>query len=92
MEHKSPKVMGGSLARSLSYYERALAIAPTNSVTLIYAAELEIDRRNSERAVTLLETVLSLSIDPDWEFENIRDKTLAKSMLKRLRIGIDDDD
>jgi hypothetical protein len=96
LEHKSskvipkviPKVMGGgSLERSRNYYDRALAIAPTNSVTLVYAAELEIDCRNSKRAVGLLERVLSLPIDPDWEFENIRDKNLAKSLLELLRQG-----
>jgi len=94
LEHKSakvlpkviPKVMGGgSLERSRNYYDRALAIAPTNSVTLVYAAELEMDCRNSKKAVCLLERVLSLPIDPDWEFENIRDKNLAKSLLEGLR-------
>jgi hypothetical protein len=87
LEHKSPKVLGGSLARSRRYYERALAIAPMNTVTLIYAAELEIDRGRHKRAAMLLETVISLPIDPDWEFENIRDKTLAKSVLGHLRTG-----
>jgi len=82
LEHKCPKILGGSLRRSLSYYERALAIAPTNTVTLIYAAELEIERQDCSKAAGLLDKVLSLPIDPDWEFENIRDKTLAKSMLK----------
>lgn len=98
LEHKSSKVIpkvipkviskgmgGGSLERSRNYYDRALAIAPTNSVTLVYAAELEIDCRNSKKAVCLLERVLSLPIDPDWEFENIRDKNLAKSLLEALR-------
>jgi hypothetical protein len=87
LEHKSPKLLGGSLERSASCYDRAIAIAPTNSVTLVYAAELEIDRRDSKKAVALLERVLSLPIDPDWEFENIRDKTLAKSMLEGLHNG-----
>jgi len=90
LEHKSPRLLGGSVARSSSYYRRALAIAPTNSVTLVYAAELEIDRGESLKAASLLEAVLSLPIDPDWEFENIRDKTLAKSMLKRLGKHSDD--
>ena len=85
LEHKSPRILGGSLARSLTLYNRALAIAPANTVTLVYAAQLEIDRHNLERAASLLETVMGLPIDPDWEFENIRDKNLAKSMLSRLQ-------
>src|SRR5262245_5616445 len=40
LEHKSPKLLGGSLKRSRELFDRALAIAPSNSVTLIYAAEL----------------------------------------------------
>jgi hypothetical protein len=90
LEHKSPRVLGGSLSRSLRYYERALAIAPANTVTLVYAAELEIDRSDFKRAALLLETIIGLPVDPDWEFENIRDKNLAKSMLRRLRVGVDD--
>jgi tetratricopeptide (TPR) repeat protein len=88
LEHKSPRLLGGSLARSLSYYERALAIAPANTVTLVYAAELAIDRREYEQAASLLERAIRLPIDPDWEFENIRDKTQAELMLRRLRTGV----
>jgi hypothetical protein len=87
LEHKSPKVLGGSLERSRICYDRALAIAPANSVTLVYAAELEIDCRNRKKAAGLLDRVLSLPIDPDWEFENIRDKNLAKSLLEGLASG-----
>jgi hypothetical protein len=85
LDHKSPRILGGNLERSLIHYERALAIAPTNTVTLVYAAQLQIDRRDLKRAAFLLETVMGLPIDPDWEFENIRDKNLAKSMLERLQ-------
>jgi hypothetical protein len=85
LEHKSPGILGGNVRKSLIHYQRALAIAPTNTVTLVYAAQLEIDRREFKRAALLLETVIGLPIDPDWEFENIRDKNLAESMLKHLQ-------
>jgi hypothetical protein len=86
LAHKSPRVLGGNAERSRICYERALEIAPTNSVTLVYAAELEIDCRNPKKAAGLLERLMRLPIDPDWEFENIRDKNLARSLLQGLGI------
>ena len=84
LEHKSPRLLGGSLKRSRELFDRALAIAPCNSVTLLYAAELALDAKERERATSLLQRILESSIDPDWEFENIRDRELARQMLARL--------
>jgi len=90
LEHKAPRLLGGSIRRSLSYYERALRISPTNTVTLVYAAELEIERRDYKSAADRLQTVLNLPVDPDWEFESVRDKRLAGSLLEQLRLsGVD---
>ena len=84
LEHKTPRVFGGNVKRSSELFKRALAIAPSNSVTLIYAAELALDTGERERATSLLQQVLASSIDADWEFENNRDRELARSMLDRL--------
>ena len=81
MKHKTPWFLGGSLKRSRIYFDRALEIAPANTVTLIYAAELAIDSGDRNRAVELLERVLASPVDPDWEFENLRDRGLALEML-----------
>jgi tetratricopeptide (TPR) repeat protein len=88
LEHKSPKLLGGSLKRSREMFDRALAIAPSNSVTLIYAAELAMDAGERARAITLLRLVLEPSIDANWEFENYRDRELARSMLDRLTANV----
>lgn len=84
LEHKTPRLLGGSLKRGRALFERALVIAPTNSVTLLYAAELALSSGEYDRAMSLLKRILESSIDPDWEFENNRDRELARSMLDRL--------
>jgi hypothetical protein len=81
LAHKAPWFLGGSRKRSEHYSERALAIAPTNSVTLLYAAELAVDGRDFSKAARLLHQILDSPIDPEWESENVRDKQLARSLL-----------
>lgn len=85
LEHKTPRLLGGSLKRSRALFDRALAIAPSNSVTLMYAAELALDTGDRDRATSLLRQVLESSIDADWEFEAARDRELARTMLDGLR-------
>lgn len=82
--HKMPWFLGGSLGHARNLFERALAISPNNSVTLVYAAELALDMGENERAAALLERVVKLPINPEWQFENHRDKQTADSLLRRL--------
>lgn len=84
LQHKAPRLLGGDPVESRRRFDRALSIAPNNSVTLVYAAELAIDRGEWDRAVDLLRRVEALSIDPVWQFEIERDKRLARTMLDRL--------
>ena len=82
--HKAPRLLGGSPKRSRRLFDRALQIAPLNSVTLLYAAEQAIDVSDCDRARELLERVISSDLDPDWEYENRRDRALAEALLKSL--------
>jgi len=84
LEHKAPRLLGGNLKRSRDLLDRALAIAPTNSVTLTYAAELALDTGERDRAYSLFQQVLDSPIDADWEFENNRDREAARLFLERL--------
>jgi hypothetical protein len=84
LAHKAPRLLGGNPRRSRMLFDRALSIAPSNSVTLLYAAELALETGERERARSFLERLLESSIDPDWEFENTRDRRLATSLLERL--------
>ena len=84
LEHKVPRLLGGNRKKSRAYFDRALAIA-RNSVTLLYAAELALDEGEQERAARLLEEIIALPSDPEWQFENSRDREIARSLLARLR-------
>ena len=83
IEHRAPPFLGGSRKRSLRYFERALATT-ANSVTMIYAAELLLFIGDRRRASDLLQKVISLPLDPEWEFENLRDRRTARLMLDSL--------
>lgn len=87
LEHKAPWFLGGSRKRSRQYFDRALALAPSNTVTLIYAAELAIDDGDRNHARLLLEKVVQTRIDSEWEFENRRDREIARSLLARMNDG-----
>jgi len=84
LEHKSPRLLGGSRKLSRSLFDRALEIAPDNSVTLLYAAELAIDTQELDRAKRLMERIVELPIDREWEYENRRDKEIARRLLDSL--------
>jgi tetratricopeptide (TPR) repeat protein len=84
LDHKAPRILGGNRKLSRQTLERAIAIAPSNSVTLIYAAELAIEDGDRERAAGLLRQLIDSPIDAEWKFENNRDRELARSLLARL--------
>ena len=52
---------------------------------MIYFAELLLEMGEQARATSLLEELLALPPDGEWEFENQRDRQLASAMLERLR-------
>jgi len=85
LEHKAPRILGGSRKRSRVRFDRALTLAPGNSVTLLYAAELALDEGDQERAAGLLERVIASPPDPEWEFENARDRETARALLSVVR-------
>jgi hypothetical protein len=84
LDHKTPRILGGNRKRSRALLDRALAIAPSNTVTLIYSAELEIDNGEGDRACSLLRQVIEHPADSEWEFENQRDRERARSLLALL--------
>lgn len=81
LEHKAPKLLGGNLKRGRQCFDRALQIAPQNTVTLLYAAELAIDEGDRDRAIFLLEQIIQSPVGLEWEFENRRDRELARALL-----------
>jgi hypothetical protein len=84
LAHKAPRWLGGGVRLSEQYYNRALEVAPANSVTLLYAAELAIERNQPSRAISLLGRLDTAPADGDWEFEQRRDRQLARDLRARL--------
>ena len=84
LEHKLPSWLGGSIASARGNYEKAVRLAPDNTVTRIYFAELLLGVGEKDHARSHLESVLSISDDPQWAFEIRRDRRIAKEMLARL--------
>ena len=84
LAHKAPRWLGGSLKVSEKYYNRALEVVPGNTVTLLYAAELALDRNQPSRTLSLLSRIESAPADDAWEFEQRRDRAFARDLRKRL--------
>jgi tetratricopeptide (TPR) repeat protein len=83
LESRLPRLLGGGTIRARAHFEEALRIAPANTVTRIYFAELLAECGEAERARTELETVLHVPFDPAWAFEIKRDQTRARELQGR---------
>lgn len=87
LQHRLPRVLGGGWQKSLENFQKAIAIAPGNSVTHIYFAELLLEKGEADQARAHLEAVLNLPFDPEWAFEIERDKKLARERISYLKKG-----
>ncbi len=85
LKHKLPRLVGGGYARARADFARAIEIAPANTVTRLYFAEMLLDAGEMAHARRELETLLSAPLDTDWEFETKRDRSRAREMLERMR-------
>lgn len=81
VQHKLPWLAGGGSARARASFERALQLAPENSVTRIYFAELLVDIGDKIEVKKQLEAILNGKPDPAWAFEIKRDRKLAREWL-----------
>ena len=83
LQHKLPRILGGGIVRARKNYERALELAPANTVTRIYLAELLFEIGETDRACAELELILSTPMDSEWAFEIERDQQLAREMMRK---------
>jgi len=81
LQHKLPRLLGGGIARARANFERAIQLAPTNTVTRLYFAELLSETGDKARMRDELETILNAPHDPRWAFESERDRKIARKML-----------
>ena len=88
LQHKLPRLVGGGCDRARTSYEAAINLAPENSVTRIYFAELLLESGHRDLARQQLQDVLNSSPDPVWAFEIERDKRIAELMMAELLSAI----
>jgi tetratricopeptide (TPR) repeat protein len=87
LEAHLPYIFGGGTTRARAHFLQALSLAPANTVTRIYFAEMLIKTGEMHQAQSELEAVLNTPHDPAWAFEIARDKRLATGMLKQSKAG-----
>ena len=85
LQHRLPRLLGGGIARARGNFERAIKLAPENTVTRIYLAEMMLEIGEENRARHELEDLLKAPLDPAWAFESARDKEKARRMLDEMR-------
>ena len=81
LQHKLPPLFGGGTSRARANFQRAIKLAPANTVTRIYFAELLTDTGDKARARIELEALLNAPHDPRWAFESARDRKIARKLL-----------
>jgi hypothetical protein len=84
LQHKLPRVLGGGHYRARSTFEKALQLAPDNTVTRIYYAELLLEVGDEAEARKHLEAIMHAKPDPAWYFETRRDRMSAKEKLAMI--------
>lgn len=72
----------GSKHRALDFFHRALEIAPYNSTTQLYLAELLLKTKQRDEAQKILREIVSQAVDIGWQWEQARDKMVAARLLK----------
>jgi tetratricopeptide (TPR) repeat protein len=85
LTHLRPLLLGGSVERAIVLYRRALQIAPDNSTTLLYYAEALLADKQQRAAREVLKRIIEASDDPDWRWEQERDRGLAQALLESIK-------
>ena len=85
MAHRTPPLFGGRKTRALGFYRRALQVAPDNSTTQLYIAELLLAMKRKPEATRTLQQIISQPRDDDWVWEQNRDREKARALLQKLR-------
>jgi tetratricopeptide (TPR) repeat protein len=84
LEAHLPFLLCGGTTRARAHFLQALTLAPGNTVTRIYFAQLLIKTGETQQARRELAAIINAPHDPAWSFEIARDKRLARLMLKEV--------
>lgn len=83
LEANLPRLLGGGQARARSHFEEAIRLAPSNTVTRLYFAELLLECGDTKRARKELETIIATPMNPAWAFEIKRDRIRAVEIMQK---------
>jgi len=84
LQHKLPRLLGGGARRARANFERAVELAPANTVTRLYFAEMLLETGDTGRARQELEALLNAPHEASWAFESERDRRHARRLLDEL--------
>lgn len=79
-----PGLLGGNKTRAEEHLRKALAYKPDSVISLLFLAELLIDRNRHDEARTHLEAAIAAPVDPQWIPEDRQFKDQARALLKTL--------
>jgi tetratricopeptide (TPR) repeat protein len=82
--HKKPLLLGGDINKAVAFFRRGLQIFPQNSTTQLYLAEALLDDQQLREARSVLTGIIEAAPDPDWRWEQARDKVLAQALLDKM--------
>jgi hypothetical protein len=85
LQHKLPRLLGGGTSRAHANFERAINLAPANTVTRLYFAEMLLETGDKTGAHAQLEALLNAPPDLRWSFESARDQMIARQMLDEMQ-------
>jgi len=86
---KLPRILGGGHKRARAIFEKALQIAPENTVTKMYFAELLMDAGEQALARLQFEAIINAKQDPAWDFEIKRDRKIAMEKMTNQRSHVE---
>jgi tetratricopeptide (TPR) repeat protein len=84
LQHKLPTLLGRGRKRARVNFERAINLAPANTVTRLYYAEMLMEMGDKAGARHQLESLLNAPLDAAWTFESKRDRAIARRMLSEM--------
>ncbi|MBI4639596.1 MAG: tetratricopeptide repeat protein [Candidatus Tectomicrobia bacterium] len=83
LDSEVPRLFGGSLKRGIDYLEKAVKIGPDNSLAKLFLAESYLYAKRKEEAKQLLEEILTMAPDKNYEFEFTENQQEARRLLAK---------
>jgi tetratricopeptide (TPR) repeat protein len=75
---------GGSYAKAVKYYERAIELEPNRTTAYLYLGELYLHEHIFEKASKNLHAVESIEVNPRYLIEARDDRIAVKKLLRKL--------